>query len=102
MHRAMDDSIKLENAYKAIASKKDDGGEMNGREDAYNRNSEEDVSKDDLSPLPELLKQKSSDNMEGSRKKVNYESQTTNDNDDEWYGDNEYEHEYEDENYDND
>jgi hypothetical protein len=103
MHRAMDDSIKLENAYKAIASKKDDGGEMNGREDAYNRNSKEDVSKkDDLSPLPELLKQKSSDNMEGSRKKVNYESQTTNDNDDEWYGNNEYEHEYEDENYDND
>jgi hypothetical protein len=74
---------------------------MNGHEGGYNRNSEEVVSKDDLSPLPELSKRKSNDNMEGSRKKLNYESQTTFDNNGEGYGDNEYEHEYEDENYDN-
>jgi hypothetical protein len=109
LQRAMDDGVKLENAYKTVASKRD--GEINESEGAFNSsNSKEVVSKDDLSPLPELSKQKnsdnveatkrkSSDNMEASRKKLNFESQTT--NDDEGYHENEYEHEYEDEDYDN-
>jgi hypothetical protein len=57
----MDDSIKLENAYKSLANKKD--GAMTGHEGNYNRKSEEVVSKDDLSPLP-AVKPKSSDNVE--------------------------------------
>jgi hypothetical protein len=51
----------------------------------YNCNSKEVVSKDDFSPLPEPSKRKSSDNMEVSRKKLNYESQTKNNNDEEEY-----------------
>jgi hypothetical protein len=42
----------------------------------YNRNSKEVVLKDDFSPLPEPSKQKSSNNMEASRKKLNYKLQT--------------------------
>jgi hypothetical protein len=102
----LDGSVKLENAYKSLANKKD--GAMTRHERNYNRNSEEVVSKDDLSPLPavpkpkssndmELSKQKSSENMETSRKKLNNELQTAN-NDDEEYGKIEYEdEEYDDE-----
>jgi hypothetical protein len=104
----MDDGVKLENAYKTVASKRD--GEMNESEGGFNSNSKEVVSKDDLSPLPEPAKQKNSDSveatkrknsdtMEASRKKLNFESQTT--NNDKGYHENEYEHEYEDEDYDN-
>jgi hypothetical protein len=67
----------------------------------YNRNSKEVVLKDDFSPLPEPSKRKSSNNMEASRKKLNYKSQTKKDKDEEEYCKNEYEHEYEHENYDN-
>jgi hypothetical protein len=107
LQRSMDDSVKLENSYKSLANKM--GREMTGHEGNYNRNNEgEVVSKDDLSPLPELSKQKSNDNdetskrkssnnMDESRKKLNFESQTSNNNDDEEYDENEYEHEYEDE-----
>jgi hypothetical protein len=109
LQRSMDDSVKLENSYKSLANKI--GGEMTRNEGNYNRNNEgEVVSKDDLSPLPELSKQKSSDNvettkrksidnMEASRKKLNFELQTT--NEDEGYNENAYEHEFEDEDYDN-
>jgi hypothetical protein len=51
MHRKMDESIRLEEAYMVWA--KQEASAMQGRGDHSKRKNDEVVSKDDLSPLPE-------------------------------------------------
>jgi hypothetical protein len=81
MHRKMDESIRLEEAYMVWA--KQEASATQGRGDRSKRKNDEVVSKDDLSPLPEKKSKKSycgpSDSKENgketTRKNLQYESQ---------------------------